>query len=216
MLVNNYQNHVLSANEIVDYANIIRSAYNVVAIQQEPFIGLRVLCKDTRAFSLGNPGDRLRMLDQACQMLRGSGCILRESKASVMSDGIWVVTMPVPRSQLSIQLDNLMRVLQTLETHPNLGIIPIGVFEICVSGKCGTLETEGRLSRLSIPQKYQHMMISPMNSPYKFGVCTRINEYYMMYRTMWNMASDPSAQNMYDGLRDNIESLSLRISIIFA
>lgn len=213
MLLANYQSHVLGPSEPVNYPQIVRTAYPTNAIQTEPFVGFKILCKDMNAFTLGNTGDRLRQLDTFCPTLKGTGCVLRESGQSVMTDGLWLISMPVPRSQVNIQLDLMIKVLRVMEL--NFGIIPVGIFEVCVSGKCMPNEIEMKLNRVSIPSNYQHMLIVPADSPYKMGNCKRINDYYMMFKTMWNMSNDLSAQNMYVGLRDNLDALSLRLSVIF-
>lgn len=213
-MIANYQNRVLGPAEVVNYSQCIRSAYPVQAIQTEPFVGFKILCRDLSAFDLGNTGDRLRQLDQFCPYLRGSGCILRETGCSVMNDGLWLISMPVPRSQVQMQLGNVMKVLRIMAA--NLNVMPTGIFEVSVSGRCTPIEIEGRLSRLDIPPRFQSMIVPSANSPYKIGVCNRINDFYMIFRTMWNMSNSPmAAQNMDECLRENLDILSLKLSNIF-
>lgn len=212
-MVSNYQNRVLGPAEVVNYAQCVKTCYPPDAIQREPFIGFKILCRDMSAFDLGNTGDRLRQIDQFCPYLRGSGCILRETGSSMMNDGLWLISMPVPRSQVQMELGYIMKVLQTMEV--NLNIVPTGIFEICASGKCAPLELEGRLNRLDIPPRFQQMVVQSTNSPYKVGSCVRINDYFILFRTMWNMSTLPMSQNLYDSLRENLDILSLKLSNIF-
>lgn len=183
MTIAKLQNHVLAPQEPVDYSNIVLNSYPKHAVQSEPFVGFKVLCRDTNAFTV--PGNvRMPQIDQSLGILYNTGCILRETSME-MRDGIWVITMPNPRSQLRHQLDNLMNVL-TLLDH-NLGIVPNGMVEICVSGRCTPGEVENCLQRLVIPHPYVNMLLVPDNAPYRYGYIIRINDEYMCFRTRWNI-----------------------------
>ena len=149
-IVQQYQTRVLGPEEPVDYASIIKQSYPPYAIQQEPFVGFKVLCTDTMAYST-NPGERMRYIDANMNVVRGRGCIVRETSKN-KPDGLWIISLPVPRSQVTQQLNNLFDVLATFEQY--LGIIKDGLFEINVSGKCNVMEVEYCFQRLVIPQRY--------------------------------------------------------------
>lgn len=185
MLVQQYQSRVLGPTETVDYSNIVMQAYPAYAIQSEPFIGFKVLCTDTNAYNNGNPSDRLRFIDANLGFLRGKGCIIRET-SPLKPDGFWVITMPVPRSQVSTAINNLMDVLAILSQY--LGIVSDGLFEINVSGKCHVAETERRLGGLTISPDYLANHVPPDNSPYRLGHIIRINDNFMVLRTRWDLS----------------------------
>ena len=108
MTVQQYQNHVLGPTEIVSYNTIVSQGYPPQAIQTEPFIGLKILCRDTNA-AITNPAARMQQIDQNLGFLRGTGCLIRET-ALTMKDGFWLISLPVPRSQLRQQIDKLLNV----------------------------------------------------------------------------------------------------------
>lgn len=196
MLVQQYQSRVLGPTEVVDYSSIVMNSYPADAFHQEPFIGFKVLCTDTNAYS-GPPAERLRYIDANLGFLRGTGCIMRET-SSAKPDGFWVMTLPCPRSQLTIALNNMMNVLATLEQY--FGIIREGIIEICVSGKCSVYETESRLGCLSITPRYLTRLVPPENTPYRLGHVRRINKQFMMLRTRWDMNKSDSPMSIYEDL----------------
>lgn len=191
-IVQQVQSRVLSPHEIVDYSTAIMQAYPPTAIQNEPFIGFKVLCRDTNA-SMVHPAERLKQIDMNLGLIvKGKGCIIRETTPE-MPDGFWVITMPVPRSQVNQQINNLMSVLQILEQ--SFGIIRLNIIEINVSGRCYINETEACLTGLMIPPRYATSLIQPENTPYRFGHVVRINDSYMCLRTRWDIK-----QNVYEDL----------------
>lgn len=186
MLVQQYQSRVLGPTEPVDYSSIVMQAYPPYALQMEPFIGFKVLCTDTNAYN-GNPAERIRYIEANLGFLRGKGCIIRETSIS-KPDGFWVITMPVPRSQVLTAINNLMEVLTILGQY--FGIIRDGLFEINVSGRCHIAETERRLSGLTISTDYLANLVPPDNSPYRLGHIVRINDQYMVLRTRWDLSKN--------------------------
>lgn len=190
-LTQQYQSRVIGPSEIIDYSTAVMQAYPAQAIQIEPFVGFKVLCKDNNAFVM-NPADRIRQIDANLGFLRGTGCIIRETNNS-MPDGFWVITMPVPRSQVNQQINNLMNVLSIFEQH--FGIVRHGLFEVSVSGRCHVTETERCLGGLMIPPRYLDSHVAPNNTPYRFGHVVRINDNFMCLRTRWALKfSSPAAQ----------------------
>lgn len=196
MSIMQYQTRVLGPSEVVDYSTIVMQSYPPDAIRSEPFVGFKVLCRDTHALSM-NPLERLNQIDANLGFLNNKGCIIRET-AMAMSDGLWVITMPVPRKHISIQLSNLMDVLAILEQH--FGIVRHGLFEINVSGRCSVAETEICLSTLAIPPRYMSALVMPENTPYRLGNIVRINDNYMVLRTRWNLTAQVPLKSTYDEL----------------
>jgi hypothetical protein len=209
MSIEMYQTGVLGPHQIVDYASTVMQAYPPEAVQSEPFVGFKVLVKD-RVAATQHPRIRLEYLDRVLQqILPYSGCIVREATIEEMPDktGLWVITMPVPRSQIIMQIRNLMGVLQKLE---QVSVFLAGQFEVNVSGRCTPMDTESRLGTIYIPPAYANMIINPLNTPYKFGHIKRINEYYMCLRTRWNSGGRPVAE-----LENDMIVLSNSLSTIY-
>lgn len=187
MLIEKYQSHVLNASEIVEYSTIVKNLYPTAAIMNEPFIGFKVLCKDLNA---NNPDSNTRMmyLDKNIgQVMYSKGTIVRATAYNEMPDGLWVITLPVPQSQVVTAFNNLMDVLNTFEQCA--GIIKVGTVEINVSGKCHTAMTETCMARLVIPKRFEQYVHVPENSPYKYGWIVRINDNFACLRTRWTIQS---------------------------
>ena len=177
------QSHVLAPNELVDYSTIVMSAYNPQVIRQEPFIGFKLLCHDDNAMMAPDPRARLAQIDQQMRMFINSGCILRE--ALDIPNGLYLITMPVPRNQIGDQLNRLNRVITMLSQY--LGINQSGLVEINVSGYCPYVQMEERMKRLMLPEVYLSMLCVPPYTPYKYGSVYRINEDFICFRTKWNL-----------------------------
>lgn len=179
-----YQTHVAGPTEIIDYSSIVVGRYPSAAVQMEPFIGIKVLVRDTNA-SYMSPHDRMMQIEQNLGFLRNTGCIIRETSAK-MPDGFWVISMPVPRSQIVQQIQNINNVLGTLEQY--FGIVKHqGIVEINVSGRCLPQDTERCLRNLIIPDIFNNLLVSPENTPYKIGHVLRINDTFMLLRTRWHL-----------------------------
>ena len=192
MLVHQYQSHVLGPEEPVDYASIIKEAYPPYAIQTEPFVGFKVLCTDTQAYQF-NPRDRMAYIDsQLGFILRNKGVILRETNSN-KPDGIWVITLPVPKSQLSTTLNNMFEVLRTLEQY--FGIASDGIFDVCVSGRCPVTEIEKSLSGVMIPKEYMSYLIPSNNILCQIGQIQRMNDMFMCLRTRWDLKTKDNGNN---------------------
>lgn len=215
------QQRVLAPDTPVDYSTLIMQAYPPYAIQTEPFIGFKIKCRDTQAGRMYGQGERrVQQIDQflnppvnpmgyqVTPPLADSGCILRATHFQ-MPDGIWVITMPVPRKQLVDSLDRLFKVLQMLEQR--LGIVLTGEdYEINVSGICPVNDVENVLSGMFIPPQYLRMLEQPNNTPFRYGHLIRINETYACFRTRWNPGLMP-ANNVYEILM----TLSQLLATIF-
>ncbi|MBR5296987.1 MAG: hypothetical protein IKU29_03855 [Parabacteroides sp.] len=210
------QTRIIRTDDIVNYSGIIKSAYRPEVVQSEPFIGIKILVRDSQANKMA-PAQRIGQLDQflgtpnpmnGMVPLAGTGCCIRETKFSIMPDGFWVITLPVPRSMFGLQLQNLIKVLQMLK---QIGIAQEGYVEINVSGRCPMGYTEACLNNLSgiIPSNYLTYLDQNDDSPYKMGKVERINNNFICFRTRWNFnSSDP---NLYQ----NISALSMLISAMY-
>jgi len=188
MSIAQLQQRVLSPEIGVDYSTIIMQSYPPYAIQHEPFIGFRVLCRDTQVNQYYRGEQRVCQIDQFLQQtqcLLNTGVILRATHSS-MPDGIWVITMPVPRSQVYQILTKLFQVLELLEHR--LGIILTGMdYEINVSGRCLPNEVESVIGSLRIPSQYLKMLHEPTYTAFRYGQLIRINDVYACFRTRWNI-----------------------------
>ena len=208
------QTRIIRADDIVNYSGIVKAGYDPRIIQTEPFIGIKILCKDSQANAM-LPAQRIAQLDQFLGIANpmtgmtpfaGTGCCLRETKYSIMPDGFWLITLPVPRSVLGVQIQNLIRVIQMLK---QIGINQQGYVEINVSGKCPPSCVEMCLNGLMIPENYMVMADPNDSSPYKLGKIERINNEFMCFRSRWKM--NPSDPNLFQ----NIAALSLLISAMY-
>lgn len=180
-----YQSRVLGPTEIVDYSAITMQSYPPHAFQQEPFVGFKVLCRDKNAQSVA-PAERMRQIDANLGFLRGKGCVIRETSMQ-MPDGFWIITLPVPRSQMNQQINLLNEVLVIFEQY--FGIVRQNLIEINVSGKSGYADTERRLGSIVLPQRYEALLVPQMNTPYRLGHVVRINDSFVVLRSRWNTAS---------------------------
>jgi hypothetical protein len=177
---------VLSPEEPVDYSSIIKAVYPPYAVQTESFVGFKVLCTDTLAPST-NPRDRMAYIDsQLGFIIKNKGIIVRETN-NTKPDGLWIITLPVPRSQVATALNNLFDVLRSFENY--FGIVCDGIFDVCVSGRCPVTEIEKSLQGITIPKSYMSYLIPTNNILFSIGQIQRINDMFMCLRTRWDLKS---------------------------
>lgn len=212
MSIMQLQQRVLSPEAGVDYSTIIMQSYPAYAIQREPFIGFKIKCRDTQVSRYYGAGEeRMKQIDaflQQTNMLVGTGVILRATHFE-MPDGIWVITMPAPRSFVMTSLQKLFSVLQLLEQR--LGIVMTGEdYEICVSGRCLPMEVESTIGSLHISPQYLRYLREPTNTAFKYGHLIRINDVYACFRTRWNPGLQSPTQ-----IQEFLMMLSQLISAIF-
>jgi len=184
-MIGNYQNRVLSPAEVIDYSAEMINGFMPEHLHQEPMVGFKVLCKDLNAYSM-TQADRFQLIERNIGFLNQSGCVIREAHLNEAPDGFWVITFPVPQSQLMRQLNSLMNILGFMANQ--FGIVSTDVCEINVSGRCGMAETEARLANICIPPQYGYALVEPQNTPYKMGHVLRINEEFILLRTMWDFS----------------------------
>lgn len=197
--ISNLQRRVIGPTEPIDYSSIVIRNYPPDAIQSQPFIGFKILCRDANA-NITTPNARMAQIDANLGMLNNTGCIVRETMNNVMNDGFWIITMPVPRVYLPTQIGKLMDVLTRFYTMLNIN--PTGLVEINVSGRCNYASTEMCLQKLVIPHPYVSMIQVPENTPYRYGHVTRINDEFICFRSRWNFRNSMefTPQSMFEHL----------------
>lgn len=210
-----FQQRVIGPTDTVNYSSIVMRSYPLSSIQSEPMVGFKILCVDNYANSY-DPATRLRQIDQYLpSILKGSGCLLRETRRSFMENGIWVVSFPVPLSQAMIQINNILRVVQIIES--NLGIVPIGIFDVSASGRTTPMEFNMRLNNVVLHPKYKAMRVS-MSTPYAncdYGYYYYINDQYMIIRSRYDVRNIEMSGDIYESLREHMDTLSLKLSAIY-
>jgi hypothetical protein len=214
-LYTQYQNRVLGYSEIVYYDQILMGGKYREAIKREPMIGIKVLLKDTNAFSAPSPAERIRFINSGlASVLRETGCCLRESKSTIMPDGFWLISFPVPRSQLGLQINQIIKTIINFGNY--LGFACMGLVELYISGRASQYELMDRISKVELPEKYRAQLVKPDNGSqfisYNFGCIIPINQYFSLVKTRWSI--DPVSLQS-GGMKDTIENVSLRLSSVF-
>lgn len=198
MFTNPYlQNKILGPSEVVDYAAIIQEAYPPQVIASEPFVGFKVLCRDTGQGP--SPYQRFIQLERELPMIiRGKGIIIREADNTKLPDGLWIITLPVPRPQMAQQLTYLMDVIAFIEQK--YGIVRIGGFEINVSGRCTYAGTEKLVGGIAsvIPDAYKACLQLQSNASYRIGNVIHINDNFACVRTRWDLGAKQVPQHHDD------------------
>lgn len=208
--IQQYQSHVLAANEFVDYASMARQSYPPQSFRNEPFIGLKILLRDPTV----NPMDpvavneKLRVVDSIVPTAtHGRGLIVRESDPKQMTDALWIITMPVPRSQMPMQIRYAFDLVNEMEQR--LGFQRCGLFEINVSGFYpGPNENliMAMNSSLAYSEKFKSASVPYESSPYRFGTVKRISNEFAMLRTRWDLGQR--------GLKDQFDDVITIASLI--
>lgn len=210
-----YQNRVLTPTEIVRYDQVVTQTYPPHAIQNEVFVGFRVLLLDN-LYNPYDPATRLRQIDSALpSILAGSGCALRETKRSLSDNGLWLVSFPVPLSQLFVQLANMRKVMQYLEQY--FGITATTIIDISVSGRTNPMEFMTKLNMIFMPQKYLNMFVKVVNQfpqcPY--GYYFYINDEYMLLRSRIDISHAETVGSIYDSMFEYMDTITNKLSTIF-
>lgn len=214
-LYTQYQQQVVANSQIVYYDQILMNGEYRNAIKKEPMIGIKVLLRDMNATSAPSPRDRIQFINtDLFRVLNQTGCFLRESKSTVMNDGFWLVSFPVPRSQLSLQINQIINTMNNFGTF--LGFTFTGLIELYISGRATQYELMSRISMINMPEKYQRQLVKPDSGSqfisYNLGCIIPINQFFSLIKTRWSI--DPVSLQ-HDGLRDTIENVSLRLSSVF-
>lgn len=183
-MLKSLQSQIFGAGFNIPYTDIVSAIYPTELIQAEPLIGLKIGLIDNAV----NPKERLLQLEQFLPIiLGGTRCMLRETPLNTPF-GYYLLTIPVPRDQLRLLVDEVIRVLTILET--NFGITITKEYEINVSGQCSPTALEFKLNRFDIPSQYARLLTPQPNSPYTIGKVERINDAYITVRTRWKFGTD--------------------------
>ena len=205
-MIRSLQTKIWYADDIIPYADLIKSVYPVQVIQYEALVGFKINLIDNVRMS---PAERIPRLEQLLpSILGGTRCMLRETPITAPF-GYYLVTMPVPRDQLRSLCSEILRVLTILER--DFGITVTKEYEINVSGACTPMETEIKLSRFDIPVEYQNMHVRYPGSPYTIGMVERINDGFITVRTRWAFSTNT---NVYNDI-EHIKMLSYLIAGIY-
>ena len=211
--MNGFYGKILSPTEVVDYSGMIINNYQRRSrdgsIMNTPFVGFKILMRDGDAFKGPSP-ERIRFLETFTpRVLSGSGCFLRETNNSIMPDGYWLVTSPVPITQLNDyennQMNRILSVVKHLESSFNF--VRQGRCEINVSGRCTVAETEARLRNVYIPEDLKRLHMTTEGSAYTLGSVLRINHKYALVRSSWNFSSLTD-----QGMKDVLLQMTYNIS----
>lgn len=210
-----FQQRVIGPTDTVNYSRVVMQSYPLTTIQTEPMVGFKILCADTYSNSY-DPVTRLRQIDSILpSVLKGSGCFLRETRRSFMDNGIWVISFPVPISQVMLQINNTLQVVKILEA--NAGIVPTGIFDVSVSGRSTPMDFSMRLNNVMLPQKYRAMRVV-MQTNYAncdFGYYYYINDQFIILRSRYDLRNAEMSGDIYETLRDHMDTLSLKLSAIY-
>lgn len=170
---------VLTPNEVFDYSSYIMNTWP--QYKSEPMIGFKLLMKDTRPGA--NPGEKIQVIEQNSQQLfYGRNCMMREGPITEL-DSFYLISLPVPRSMLGTQINNISYCVQMLGMH--LGICRQAVTEVDVSGKTNMYETQRMMSSIIIPPQYMQKIIP--SSGMMMGDLEFLNKEYACLRTKWNI-----------------------------
>ena len=209
-ILRQYQSHVLGPRETVYYDKIVMSCYSRQDIQIRPFIGFRVLLRDMGQANAATGAERLHQLDSAIpNMLVGTGCFLREAKRSIMPDGIWLVSAPVPNICVTKQIRTIMSLLRTFEYY--FGFTWTGIFEVSMSGRISEAQFYNNLKNLSLNAEVYNMLVRPDDNQFShdIGVVIPLNQFYTLVKTRWNANNSTIS---YAGLSDHMELIALKLS----
>ena len=173
--------HILSPTEIFDYTGAIREAYppQTMAVSRWPFVGFRILMQDTQQ---GNDAKgRVEYLEYNTGFLRSKGMMLRETDATLMKDGYWLITKPVPNKHMNRVMEDLRTVLVQLR---QMGIITTALVEVNISGKSNN--PTDLMNQIQLPSRYMTCIVPPDNA---FMMCKiqTINAPYHMIRTRYDL-----------------------------
>lgn len=204
-----YQSRIVPMDHIVDYSAMVMEAYPMYAVRSEPFVGFKMLMFDQygRKFQYG---ERLKAIESLLPfVLPGSGCIIREADPIETQGNVcfWIVTAPVPRSQIATQMKSMLRIVRFLSRY---GVFQTGICEIAVSGHCLPTETDDVIGSLRIPENYRRHAVVQSNSPYVCGMITRINDEFICHRSRWYF----DAKNLNE-IENDMIILSQLISTIY-
>ena len=160
--ITSLQNHVLGPSEDVPYAALTERAYPPTAFR-ERFMSVKILMQDEGYMNARCGAERMKQLDSACRpILANSGCILREAEADTVPNGIYLISLPVPRSQFQRQLGIVLSVMNRLAQ--DLGIMYTGVIETNVSGRMNEYDEQIAKKMFRLPQSLEEKITKKVST----------------------------------------------------
>lgn len=167
------------------FANFDYAAYVIANYPQhkyEPMVGFKILLVDTKPSA--NPFEKEDWIINEIQrtnILAGRNVILREGDPMDLNS-YYLISLPVPRSMLAQQLNNISYVLQTLQL---CGLHRRAYVQINVSGRVNIYDSNNLLSSIIIPPDKQDKIIR--SSSLALGQVVPINSEYSILKTEWNI-----------------------------
>lgn len=187
--ITRFQNRVLGPAEDVPYATLTQKAYPPVAFR-EPFMSVKVLMQDEGYMNARCGADRMKQIDAALpRILANSGCIMREAVDNTNPNGgygLYLISLPVPRSQFQNQLRTVISVMNTLAQV--LGIVYTGIIETNISGRM-TAYDEQQAKKLFVIPTHLKNKIALRNEGWgtSIGKIDPINQEYRLFRIIWKI-----------------------------
>ena len=170
---------VLSPHQVFDYASYVKTFWPQHKF--EPMFGFKILMRDTMPGH--NPGDKVNYIEQNSQFFfAGRNCMMREGELVNIND-YFLISLPVPRSMLINQIQNISGVLQMLGEYA--GLQRQATLEINVSGRTNMFEIQNLMSSIVIPPQYVQKMV-----PYSgmmMGNIQFLSNEFACIRTKWNI-----------------------------
>jgi hypothetical protein len=205
--ITSLQNHVLGPSEDVPYAALTERAYPPTAFR-ERFMSVKILMQDEGYMNARCGAERMKQLDSACRpILANSGCILREAEADTVPNGIYLISLPVPRSQFQRQLGIVLSVMNRLAQ--DLGIMYTGVIETNVSGRMNEYDEQIAKKMFRLPQSLEEKITKRTDGfSQSVGKLEKINSEYEIFRVLWRTVSD----NIIDEI---LEMMNWQLTLFF-
>lgn len=196
------QNHVLGPSEDVPYASILERAFPPAAFR-EPFVSVKLLMQDEGYMNARCGAERMKQIDSVLpRLLANSACILREAEPNVVPNGygIYLISLPVPRSQFMNQIKTVISVMNNLAQH--LGIVYTGFLETNVSGKMNQYD-ENVSKRMFVLPNNLKAKVCVRNEGWgsSIGKIEPINPEYRLFRIMWK---SPAMEGFVDEILEMI------------
>lgn len=186
--ITGFQRRVLGPSEDVPYASITERAYPPQAFR-EPFVSVKVLMQDEGYMNARCGADRMKQIDSALpQILANSGCIMREAvdNSTPNGYGLYLISLPVPRSQFQQQLRIVISVMNNLAQA--LGIVYTGIIETNISGRMNAYD-EAMAKKMFVIPNHLKSKIALRNEGWgtSIGKIEPINPEYRLFRIIWKI-----------------------------
>lgn len=196
--ITQFQNHVLGPSEDVPYARMIQDAYPPAAFR-EPFLSVKIMMQDDGYMNARCGAERMKQIDSMLpRILANSGCILREGEPNTIPNGyaLYLISLPVPRSQFLNQLKVVISVMNNLAQA--LGIVYTGIIETNVSGRMSQYD-EAISKKMFVLPGHLREKICVRNEGWgtSIGKIEVINPEYRLFRIIWKT---PAMESFIDDI----------------